>query len=250
VQVTFMNGDPDRPIISGRVYDSDDSAEPDDKSLQVEITSVDGILDMSSMLEGGSGNDSLSLFFQGKLRLGGGTQSTPPVRELFDMGDGDDQVQIDFSELEIEGLGTQTPPIALDVRGGAGNDALSVTGTDGADRFAVNESMVVLEGVAAVGYAGFEFLRVDALAGNDTVTMTGIDPNTRTTIDGGAGRDRFIGRFASGFDGDLTLLNFEQASIKVRDGAETSILGGDAMIGPVAVRLVSERDEGENFLMV
>ena len=249
VQVTFMNGDPDRPIIIGRVWNAADSGESDDKSLQVEISSVAGILDVSSQLEGGSGNDSLRLFFQGKLRVGGGTQSAPPVRELIEMAGGNDQVQIEFSELEVEGLGNQAP-IALDVRGGAGNDALSVTGTDGADRFAVNESMVVLEGVAAVGYAGFEFLLVETLAGNDTVTMTGIDPNTRTTIDGGAGRDRFIGRFASGFAGDLTLLNFEQASIKLRDGAETAIVGGDLMLGPVAVRLVSERDEGDNFLMV
>jgi hypothetical protein len=249
VQVTFMNGDPDRPVRYSWAWMVADSGEPDDKSLQVEIASVDGILDMSSRLEGGSGNDSLRLFFEGKLTVEGDTQNAPPVRFLVDMGDGDDQVQIDISELEIEGLASGAP-IALDVRGGAGNDALSVTGTDGADRFAVNESTVVLERVAAVGYAGFEFLLVDALAGNDTVTMTGIDPATRTTIDGGAGRDRFIGRFPSGFDGDLTLLNFEQASIKVRDGAETGILGGDLTLGPVAVRLVSERNEGDDFRMV
>jgi hypothetical protein len=69
---------------------------------------------------------------------------------------------------------------------------------------------------ANIGYDGFELLRVNALAGDDTVTMTGINPRTRTILDGGAGRDRFIGRFDSDMIGNLSLLNFEQISFPGR----------------------------------
>ena len=234
VQVTFVNGDPDRPVRYSWAWMVRRSGEPEDESLQVEIASVEGFLEVSSALAGGSGNDNLSLFFEGKLRVGGNSQSTPPVRALLDMGDGDDEAQIDFSKLSIEGAGNRTP-IALDVRGGAGSDALTVTGTSGADKLSLNGSTIFIERVATAVYAGFEFLLVDTFLGDDAVTMTGINPGTQTTIDGGEGRDRFIGRFGPRDIGDLILLHFEQATI----------LGGSVTVGPAALRL--ERDEEDRL---
>jgi hypothetical protein len=232
-QVTFMNGDPIRPAKYSWSY-LVRRPRASGATLEVELSSVEGFLDVSTVVEGGSGNDSLNLSFEGKLIVGGNPQSAPPVRALVDMGDGDDQVQIDFSQLSIEGAG-KNPPIALDLRGGAGSDALSVIGTEGADKLAVTESTVVLEGVAAIDCEGFAFLTTQLLGGDDSVTMTGINPDTLTTIDGGAGRDRFVGRFDSDDVGRINLLNFELVKIT----------GGRITLGPLTAQLLSERNKDD-----
>jgi hypothetical protein len=114
-----------------------------------------------------------------------------------------------------------------------GADTLRVIGTEGSDKLTLTAGTVVLEGAVAIDCEGFAHLHVELLGGDDTVTMTGINPNTETTIDGGAGRDRFVGRFGPGDVGNLNLLNFEQATI----------IGGRITLGPTAVRLVSDTDE-------
>ena len=236
VQLTFMNGDPVRPAIYNWAW-LVRRPRPGVASLLVDISSVEGILDVSTVLKGGSAADSVRLTFEGKIRAGSNPQSAPPVRALLDMGNGDDQVEIDFSKLSVEGSGKGTP-IALDVLGGAGNNTLIVTTTPGADSLAITANQIVLEGAGLLDYNAFQFIEVNTLGGNDTVTMTGINPGTMTTIDGGAGRDRFIGRFGPGDVGRLNLLNFEL----------TTIIGGNVTIGPVAVRLVSEQDKEDDML--
>jgi hypothetical protein len=148
------------------------------------------------------------------------------------MGEGDDQVEIDLSKLSVEGSGKGTP-ISLDLLGGTGNNTLVVTATPGADSLAITSNQVVLEGAGLLDYNAFQFIEVNTLDGNDTVTMTSITPGTTMTIDGGAGRDRFIGRFGPADVGRLNLLNFEL----------TTIVGGNVTLGPVAVRLFSEQDD-------
>jgi hypothetical protein len=218
VQTTFIGGDPDRPFISGFIWNSEDSSTADTKSLSMEMTSTNGILEASSQLTGGMGADTMQLFFQGKLKVTG----TAAMLTVINLGGGDDELVVGTVPLEPEGPG-KAEPIAIDVQGGVGEDKLIVNGTNGADEIAVTDLSVIVYANRTVQYSGFECLHVNALAGDDNVTMTSINPRTKTVIDGGPGRDKFTGRFDGDFVGELHLLNFEQSSIKVRGRTVGSI---------------------------
>jgi hypothetical protein len=224
VQTTFIGGDPDRPFISGFIWNSEDSGTSDHKSLSIEMTSTDGILEASNQMTGGNGADSMQLYFQGKLKVTGDQFIT-----VVDLGGGDDEMVLGTTELESEGS-LKAEPIAIDVEGGAGEDKLIVNGSNRADEIAVTDLSVIVYGSRVVQYSGFECLEVNALGGDDTVTMTSINPRTNTELDGGPGRDRFIGRFDGDFVGDLTLKNFEQISIKVRGRTIGSITSDSAAL--------------------
>ncbi|HXV77871.1 MAG TPA: FG-GAP-like repeat-containing protein, partial [Candidatus Polarisedimenticolaceae bacterium] len=212
--VFFLGGVPDRPVVIGMVWNSqdnpppDDTAPQDDKHLSLALSSTDGFLSLASALTGGAGSDDVRLFFRGTLEVARDAQA-PQLSAVIELGDGNDSALVDFSALET-GKGTKLAPVGVDLRGGAGVDALAITGTQGADAFTVTGRRVVLEGAGEVNYVGFEVLEVRTLGGDDRVTMTGIDPGTRTLIDGGEGRDTFFGRFDGDFDGELTLLEFEK----------------------------------------
>src|SRR5262249_51063136 len=115
---------------------------------------------------------------------------------------GNDTITLDESVRPV------MPPSTFD--GGAGVDALVFRGTAGADSIAVTGTQVTQIGAGVLSYTGFESLLVDAFAGNDTVTMTGINAATATTVTGGDGTDTFAGTFGS-FTGNLSLGGFENA---------------------------------------
>src|SRR5262249_26431668 len=110
--------------------------------------------------------------------------------------DGNDTITLDESVHPV------TPPLSFD--GGAGIDAVVFRATAGADAIAVTGTQVTQTGAGALSYANFESLLVDALAGNDTVTMTSINAATATTVAGGLGTDTFASNFAP-FTGNLSL---------------------------------------------
>src|SRR5262249_5421957 len=100
---------------------------------------------------------------------------------------GNDTITLDESVRPV------VPPLSFD--GGGGNDALVFKGTAGADAVSVTGTTVGLTGAGLLAYTGFESLLVDALGGNDTVSMTSINAATQTTVNGGAGSDTFSGNF-------------------------------------------------------
>jgi hypothetical protein len=109
-----------------------------------------------------------------------------------------------------------SPPLVVD--GGAGVNTLIDNGTAGADAFTITAAKVSLPGAGDLSYLNFQALAVNGLAGNDTVTMTGINPATATTVDGGPGAENntFTGNFAQTFSGTLTLANFQNATLSVQ----------------------------------
>src|SRR5262249_27927897 len=119
---------------------------------------------------------------------------------------GNDTITLDESVRPV------TPSSTFDTDGGT--DALIFKGTAGADAITVTGTTVALTGAGLLTYSGFESLLVDCLDGNDTVSMTGINTPTVTTVAGGAGSDTFSGNFGT-FGGNLTLTNFETASVTI-----------------------------------
>jgi len=192
VLVSFESGDPDQPIIIGAIWNSQDAAPPDSKGLRLDVTHDGGTLDWSSELQGGSGSDSVQLYFQGKLRVAGDPLMPPRLRGLLDMGAGDDEVLLDFSGLTIEGAADQAP-ISFAVLGGAGNDTLVVKGTGTADTFIVSESTVTLQDGADINFTNIESIFVGSFGGDDTITTTDLGAGTQLTLDGGAGNDALFG---------------------------------------------------------
>jgi hypothetical protein len=114
-----------------------------------------------------------------------------------------------------EGAGTQPvgPPVSVD--GGTGTNTLTVNGTAGADSFTITGTTVGLAGAGTLTYANIQALTVNGLAGNDSFAMTGLNATTVTTLDGGADTNTFAGTFGSGYNGSLTLANFQTATMQV-----------------------------------
>src|SRR5262245_33365148 len=91
--------------------------------------------------------------------------------------------------------------IGMLLAAGIDNGVLTITGTDGADTIVVSQVgtdiVVDVNGVQTPFDADEVFaIRIDALGGNDTVT---VDVNRPTTILGGAGDDLLVGS-DGGFD--------------------------------------------------
>ena len=209
VLVTFESGSFDRPYIVGMAWNSEDVPQQGVKSLHVELSGAGSRTRISSVLTGGAGSDEVQVWVQGEQEPLFGLQFSAAL----DLGAGDDSVQIDLSRLEVKGS-RRLAPLSVELLGGAGDDALRVTGTDGADRIMVTGREVTLAGLAFIGYQGFESLYVDAGGGDDVVIMTAQNPGPPTvTLDGGDGRDRFVARFDPGFF-DVRPLNFEQTNTR------------------------------------
>jgi hypothetical protein len=111
--------------------------------------------------------------------------------------------------------GTQPVGPNVVVDGGTGHNTLIVNGTPGSDAFTITSTTVSLAGAGNINYSNFQVLAVNGLGGNDTFAMTGINPTTATTLDGGAGVNSFTGNFAQGFNGALTLANQQNATMQV-----------------------------------
>ena len=202
VGLEFIGGDIDRPIIIGAIGNPE--------SLDMEIHSSGGLLGAKTQVHGGTGHNGMQLYFQGKLKV---SNTAHQLSATLDLGAGSDDVVLDFEDLELVGS-SSAAPIQIDVRGGADEDTLLVIGTNRADRIAVTDRTISFDALVDIGYDGFEDLRVNALAGDDSVTMTSFDRRTRTLLDGGPGRDRFTGRFDSDPGPNLQLVNFEITNMK------------------------------------
>src|SRR5262249_53155273 len=79
----------------------------------------------------------------------------------------------------------------------------------------ITGSVVSLVGAGNLNYTNFQSLAVNMLGGDDTVTLTGINPATATAVDGGGGTHTFIGNVAGRFNRSLTLSNFQNATLQV-----------------------------------
>jgi hypothetical protein len=102
---------------------------------------------------------------------------------------------------------------ALVVDGGTGSNALVDNGTSNADTFTVTGSKVSLTGAGDLSYSNFQSLAVNTLGGNDSVTLTGLNSATATTITGGGGTDSFTGSVTGSLSGTLTIAGFQNATM-------------------------------------
>src|SRR5262249_46022145 len=117
-----------------------------------------------------------------------------------------------------EGTQPVGPNVVVDGGNGADNNntnSLTINGTPNKDAFTISSTTVGLAGAGSINYSNFQALAVNGLGGDDTFDMTGINANTVTTLDGGAGNNRFTGNFAQGFNGALTLANQQNATMQV-----------------------------------
>ena len=110
---------------------------------------------------------------------------------------------------------------------GTGSNTLIINGTSGPDAFTITDTKVGLGGAGDVNYTNVQSLTVNALGGNDTVAMTGINAGTATTIDGGADQDSFASNFGQGYAGNLRLASFESASMQVTGDFNGSLTVND-----------------------
>jgi hypothetical protein len=114
-----------------------------------------------------------------------------------------------------EGTGSQPVGPPLSVNGGTGSNTVTVNGTTNSDTFTISATTVGLTGAGALSYSNVQTLNVNGQGGNDTFSMTGINPGTATALDGGTGADTYTGTLASAFNGSLTLVNLETATLQV-----------------------------------
>jgi Ca2+-binding RTX toxin-like protein len=222
VLVSFEHGDSSQPIIVGMIWNSQDAPPPESKSLRLDLTHDGAILDWSTELHGGSSSDSMQLYVQGKLKVAGDPLTSPRLRGVLNMGAGDDEVLLDFTELTIEGAADQAP-ISFAVLGGTGNDALSVKGTNAADALTVTETAVMLQGGADIHFTSIESIFAGGLGGDDTITIVGLGADTHATLDGGAGND-----FLMGGRGDDILLGGAGSDILIGGPGDDVIDDGES----------------------
>lgn len=127
----------------------------------------------------------------------------------------DDHLAIDFASGGLFSLqdGISFP----NTTGAAGTDTLTVNGTTADNTVALTATSLTVSGSLILS-SGIEQMRVNTLAGADTVTMTGLASNVATTFDSGidADFDRFSGNLAGNFAGSLTLLHFDDVRMRVR----------------------------------
>jgi len=224
VLVTFEHGDPAEPLVIGMLWNSEDV--PDDtKTLRLELAREGGISDLSIEAQGGSGADSMQLYFQGKLKLTGDGLPTLRLRALLDTAGGNDDQVLDFSALFEHTA--EEPPFAITVIGGAGDDdALTVKGTQAADFIMVTRDAIRLNDTADIGYAGFESLVIEGLGGNDVLVGSQGDD----VLVGGEGDDILIGRAGDdvliGGPGDDVLIGGRGNDILVGGPGRDLLIGG------------------------
>jgi hypothetical protein len=111
----------------------------------------------------------------------------------------------------------------LVVDGGTGTNSVIENSTSAADQFTVSGSAVSLVGAGDLQYANFQSLTVNALGGNDSATLTGLNPATATLLDGGTGTNTFTGTVAGNLSGSLTLTNFQNATMQVGGNFDGSL---------------------------
>jgi hypothetical protein len=97
-------------------------------------------------------------------------------------------------------------------------------------------------GMAGITYTGLGHLNVDLGSGNDTFAINDINPTTVTLVDGGLGTNTVAATFVQDFQGDLTLVDFQNASVGVaRDfaGSLTARMPGDLQVVAIGGSMTS-----------
>jgi hypothetical protein len=113
-----------------------------------------------------------------RVRFGNESIQVPSAQVLgirVNTSGGDDNITID--------LNGQLPPIAVD--GGAGNDTLTVNGSDAAEIFAVQPALIGVQGGVPISLAGLENVTVNGAGGADSFLVTP-SPTTTFNCNGGA----------------------------------------------------------------
>ncbi|HEX8911732.1 MAG TPA: hypothetical protein VF796_05190, partial [Humisphaera sp.] len=151
------------------------------------------------------------------LNLGGGadaatvTATAAGTSTAVNAGGGDDAIAV----AAPGGIATVLAgPVTVD--GGAGANTLLVD--DAGDKVArtVALSPTAITGLgAAVGYANLAALTLKLGSGNDALAVSGTNPLTATTLDGGAGTDTLGLTIAGDFAGTVAPPGFEKAAVSV-----------------------------------
>jgi Ca2+-binding RTX toxin-like protein len=229
VLVAFEHGDPAEPLIIGALWNSED-VPGETKSLRLDLQRDGGITDLSIEAHGGSGADSMQLYFQGKLKVSGDGLPSLRLRALLDMGGGSNDQVIDFSALFQHTNAPEEPPLALTVLGGAGHDSLIVKGTQAADSITVKRDTIELDDTAEISYAGVECLVVDGLGGDDRMRIAGSGASTPTKLLGGDGDDVLVGGpgddMLDGGPGNDVLIGGRGDDLLIGGGGRDVLIGG------------------------
>jgi hypothetical protein len=199
------------------------------------VASADVNFTLSDTSLSSSGGGTVSLTSVEAARLIGGpsgntfTVSNWSGAAVLDGGAGSDSYFVDFNGT---GAGTTT----INDSGAVGSDSLVINGTSAGDSMVITGTQVS-RGSEAVNYAGLESLNVNALGGDDTISVTGLAASTTTTVDGGAGTDSASVNFARGYQGSLTLTNFETTAVQI--GGDLSgllAMNGPGLVSPVSIQ--------------
>jgi acrosin len=109
--------------------------------------------------------------------------------------------------------GVLQSPLALE---GAGTDPLTINDTPNLSAASITLGNGEVDGFGGIiNYTGITTLAVNLAAGNDTATITAMDPAVITSIDGGAGENIANINLAGDLSGKLTLTHFSSGSVDV-----------------------------------
>jgi hypothetical protein len=151
-----------------------------------------------------------------------------------------------IAQLQINALGGNdtitengfTQGTAVGVDGGTGTNTFTVNGTAGNDTIVLTTGKVTVNG-NNLSFANISQLQVNALDGDDVITVNGLTPGTATTVDGGTGMNTLIVNGTPGadtlalstgkmiFNGNtLSFANFNQLQINLFAGGDAVTMTG------------------------
>ncbi len=119
----------------------------------------------------------------------------------------------------------------FDVEESGSSDTLIVTATDANDTIALANQTITVD-ANVIGFTSEHNLIVNALGGDDSVSMTGQAGAFSTTIDGGAGLNSFNASLSGDFNSILKLLDIESADITVAGNFSGNLTAEENVAAP------------------
>ncbi|HEV3062791.1 MAG TPA: putative Ig domain-containing protein, partial [Vicinamibacterales bacterium] len=197
------------------------------KPITVTVSSV-GIVNGDLLVVGTSSNDNISVTPGAGAQIGvavnsenytvDGTAITGKIKVLGFQG---------TDAVQVSGAISQT----FDVEESGSSDTLIVTATDANDTIALANQTITVDG-NLISFTNEANLIVDALGGDDSVSMTGQAGAFSTTINGGTGSNTFSADLTGDFSSILQLLDIQAANIKVAGNFSGTLTAEENVAAP------------------